>query len=239
MSYFIVFAVFLTASSIAIARDLPFFATYPNIDRSLWILSHGWSNGDHQACEWRADALSGHNQTLQLRLSDRGGRVRPIGCAELQSKVRYGYGRYEARLRTAAGSGLNTAFFTYIGPPLGVKEHDEIDFEFLGKDPTTVELNYWVGGQQNPSHVHQLGFDASQNFHDYAFEWRADSIKWFVDGRLVHTTPAGARIPRNPGKLFFSLWAGSEIEDSWLGHFNYTTPVTAQVVSTSFTPFTE
>lgn len=235
LTYLAVIAAIFIIPAPAYPGDLPLFASYPNIDRSLWFPSHGWSNGEHQSCEWRADALEGHNNMLQLTLSNRGGRVRPIGCPELQSKARYGFGRFEARMRTAAGSGLNTAFFTFIGPPLGVPEHDEIDFEFLGKDPTTVELNYWVNAKQQPSYVLHLGYDASKEFHDYAFEWGPQSIKWFVDGKLVHETDEGASMPHNPGKLFLSLWSGSEIEDSWMGHFTYTQPVTADVAWVKYT----
>ncbi len=232
----VISSLFILLAHPVAAEELRLFARYPNIDRSIWYLSHGWSNGDHQACEWRADAISGHNGNLQLRLSDRGGRVRPIGCGEIQSKQVFGYGRFEARMRTAAGSGLNTAFFTFIGPPMGVKEHDEIDFEFLGKDPRTVELAYWANAKKMHRHVHQLGYDASQEFHDYAFEWTRESIKWYIDGQLIHSTAAGAQMPRNPGKIMFSLWSGSKIEDAWMGPFRYNAPVTAEVSWVKFTP---
>jgi len=162
--------------------------------------------------------------------------VRPIGCPELQSKQRFGYGRFEARMRTAAGSGLNTAFFTYIGPPLGVKEHDEIDFEFLGKDPTTVELSHWANGVRIAPYVHKLGFDASKGFHTYAFEWTRSYIKWFVDGKQVYATAVDAKIPRNDAKLFFSLWSGTQIENAWMGPFTYNGPVTAEVAWVKYTP---
>jgi len=229
LSFFFLFFISLCNIHLAKAQDtpLPFFATYPNIDLSTWYISNGWSNGEHQACEWRAGAVDAYFRNLRITVSNQGGAIRPYGCGEIQSRQRFGYGRFEARLRAAAGSGLNTAFFTYIGPPMGVAEHDEIDFEFLGKDPTVVELNYWVNGKQQPSYKHNLGFDATRDFHIYAFEWRPTSIKWFVDGILVHETPPNAPIPKQPGKLFFSLWSGTQIEDDWMGKFVYTSPVSA------------
>jgi beta-glucanase (GH16 family) len=121
--------------------------------------------GIFQSCEWRADAIANTRNGLRLTLSDRGGKARPLGCPEIHTNARFGYGLYEARIRSAAGSGLVTAFFTYIGPPAGSPEHDEIDFEFLGKDPHTVNVTEYTNDKPYGK-VIQLGFDASETFHN-------------------------------------------------------------------------
>jgi beta-glucanase (GH16 family) len=139
-------------------------------------------------------------------------------------------------IRTAEGSGLNTAFFTYVGPPHGVPEWDEIDFEFLGKAPNRVEANYVVNGKIIKGKIVDLGFDSSKDFHDYAIDWAPAGIKWFVDGKEVYETPQGAALPHNPGYLFLSLWTGSSIEDSWMGPFKYTQPMTAEAEWVRYTP---
>ena len=81
------------------------------------------------------------------------------------------------------------------GPPLGVPSHDEIDFEFLGKDPTTVQLNYFVGGVPKDGTIIKLGYDASKSFHTYSFMWEPTRIRWYVDNKLVHETHAGWKMP--------------------------------------------
>jgi endo-1,3-1,4-beta-glycanase ExoK len=202
----------------------------------MWYLSNGWANGDYQSCEWRANSITVLDNHLQMQLSDDGGKARPIGCSEMHTNARLGFGLYEARMRTAAGSGLNTAFFTYIGPPTGVPEWDEIDFEFLGKDTHSVQINYYTNGQGHHEVVVPLGFDASAGFHNYGFEWTPDKIRWYVDGRQVHETPEGAKIPRNPASLYLSLWSGSSVFDAWLGPFHYTSPVNADVEWVGYTP---
>jgi endo-1,3-1,4-beta-glycanase ExoK len=233
----LVFIFMITGIGLARAELIRFFRDYPQLDLKSWYVSDGWSNGDHQSCEWRAHAVDLAGGKLRLTLSDRGGKVRPIGCGEIHTNKRYGYGRYEARLRSAAGSGLNTAFFTYVGPPVGVPEHDEIDFEFIGKQPDTVDITVWTKGKSSGAAVRvPLGFDASKDFHDYALEWTPTAVRWYADGKLIHETPEGAPIPRNPGGIYFSLWSGSKIEDDWMGPFTYTEPVTAQVEWVRFTP---
>src|ERR1039458_8507342 len=96
-----------TQSVAAKAGQLSFFSTYPRFDLEHWRLSDGWTNGDHQSCEWKAGALSAVNGNLELRRSDEGGKLRPFSCLESQCPSLPRYGRYEARMRTAARTGLN------------------------------------------------------------------------------------------------------------------------------------
>ena len=56
----------------ASAADIPFFLPYPKIDTGRWQISNGWSNGSYMSCEWRADAVTVHDDNLLLTLSDRG-----------------------------------------------------------------------------------------------------------------------------------------------------------------------
>jgi endo-1,3-1,4-beta-glycanase ExoK len=217
------------------ADDKGFRDMFAHLDLNRWYISNGWSNGDYQSCEWSANAVSAGGE-LHLRLSEPGGKLRNYACPEIRTGKKLGYGLYEARMRTASGAGLNTAFFTYIGPPNGVPEWDEIDFEFLGKDSHSVQLNYYANGKAQLGKLFPLGFDASQDFHNYAFDWAPDKIRWYVDGKLLYETPADAKLPHNPGFLFLSLWSGSQVEDAWLGHFNYTSPVTADIAWTAYTP---
>ncbi|HEU5047113.1 MAG TPA: family 16 glycosylhydrolase [Rickettsiales bacterium] len=219
------------------ARNINFFTQYPQLDTRSWYVSDGWANGNYQSCEWQGRNITATgNQGLQLTLQNNGVKVRPIGCAQVNTTALYGYGIYEARMQTVTGAGLNTAFFTYNGPSTGSPVWDEIDFEFLGKNPQTVQLNYFTNGKPQDGTVIQLGFDASKSEHIYSFDWEANYIRWYVDGRLVHQTPAGAKIPKTPGHIYLSLWSGAANENAWLGAFNYTTPVKARVDWVHYTP---
>ncbi|HUY67846.1 MAG TPA: family 16 glycosylhydrolase [Alphaproteobacteria bacterium] len=206
------------------------------IDPARWYISSGWANGSFQSCEWWKGAVAAGDGGMSLRLGTPGGTLRPVSCPEIHTKTHLGYGLFEARMRTAAGSGLNTAFFTYIGPPTGSPEWNEIDFEFLGKDPHTVQLNYYVKGKPQLGKIIRLGFDASKQFHDYAFDWTPKEIRWYVDGKQVYATPAGVRLPYIPAPLYFSLWSGAKSENAWMGPFHYSQPVTATVAWAAYTP---
>ena len=125
-------------------------------------------------------------------------------------------------MKAARGSGIISSFFLYTGTP-----HDEIDVEFLGKDTSKVQFNYFKNGVGGHEQLVNLGFDAASAFHDYTIEWRENSIKWYVDGVLVHSAVGDAStLPTSPTYVYLNLWNGTGI-DAYLGPFNYTVPLEA------------
>lgn len=217
----------------AAAKPLPqgqgsFFDPLDRVDPARWYVSDGWTNGDYQGCAWSRDNVGVSRGVLQLRLGRANDKLRPYRCGEIKTNAPHGYGTYEARIRTAAGSGLNTAMFTYSGYPLSTI-HDEIDFEFLGRNSGQVQLNYFTKGDGKHASHPELGFDAAAGFNDYAFVWRPDGVRWYINGKLVREA-SGAGLPTTPGSLFLSLWNGTDQVKDWLGPFDTSrTPVVAEV----------
>ena len=207
-----------------------FFDPFDRLDGRRWAVSDGWTNGEHQGCTWSRDNVGIAKGVLQMTLGKANDRLRPYRCAELKTNEHFGYGTYEARMRSAAGSGLNTALFTYLNTI-----HDEVDFEFLGRDPGSVQINYFTSGKGGHETSPKLGFDASAGFNDYAIVWAPDSARWYVNGRLVREVK-GAGLPVNPGSLFLTLWNGTKVIDGWLGPMDASrTPVLAEVDWVAFT----
>lgn len=211
-----------------------FFDQFDRLDEKRWYVSDGWVNGAHQGCMWSRQAVRVSDGTLKLHVAKGTNKLRGFRCAEVRTHAKLGYGWYEARMRTAAGSGLNAALFTYSGPPL-TKVHDEIDFEFLGKAPRKVQLNYWAAAAGKHESWPDLGVDTSQGFHDYAFEWTPGRIRWFMDGRLLRTS-SDARMPDTGGQFFATLWIGSASVNDWLGPLDETRlPATSEVEWMAYT----
>ncbi len=128
-------------------------------------------------------------------------------------EAKFLYGRFEAELKPARGSGLISAFFLYRFDPW-----QEIDAEFLGRDTSKLLLNvYYNPGEEGDTYNYgfsgtpvlvDLGFDAADDFHRYAIEWDPQEIRWFVDDRLIHRRRAGqpTPIPHLPMRFHVNAW---------------------------------
>ena len=142
------------------------------------------------------------------------GGLRPYRSGAFASVRSFGHGRFEAEIRAAPGSGLITGFFLHRANPL-----QEIDIEFLGSDPRRMLANVYFnpgddgaamsfGYRGSPCWI-DLGFDASEDFHRYAIDWRPSRVAWLVDGRVVHErvgwdpTP----IPHLAMRVHANVWA--------------------------------
>tara|TARA_B100000949_G_scaffold233250_1_gene249253 strand:- start:3021 stop:3428 length:408 start_codon:yes stop_codon:yes gene_type:complete len=78
-----------------------------------------------------------------------------------------------------------------------------------GEAGTAMEFGY-----RGAPHWIDLGFDATQDFHEYAIWWTADRIVWLVDGRPVHERASWepTPIPHLPMRLHANLWAPRSVE---------------------------
>ncbi|MFD1157686.1 endo-1,3-1,4-beta-glycanase ExoK [Roseovarius aestuarii] len=201
-----------------VPRGETFFDGFDTLDETLWGVSDGWVNGDWQNCEWSHEALTVKGGTLTLVYSKRKTAKREYICGEIQSRHAYSYGTFEARFRTEGGSGLNAAFFTYIGNHHG-KPHDEIDFEVLTRDTGKVSLNTYVSGAGTNGKPVDLPHPSDQAFITYSFIWSEAGIEWYVNGAKVHESQPGSPLPVHAQKIYASLWGSNSFPD-WMGNFD-------------------
>ena len=133
--------------------------------------------------------------------------------AEYRTHAKFSYGYYSVSMKAAKCPGVISSFFTYTGWPW-----DEIDIEFLGDDTTRVQFNYYTNGKGGHEFYYNLGFDASEDFHEYGFDWQPDSITWYVDGLAVHQ--ATVEIPSTSGHIMMNLWNVADSHANWAGKFD-------------------
>jgi GR25 family glycosyltransferase involved in LPS biosynthesis len=150
----------------------------------------------------------------QLVIDAAEGGLRPYRSGAFASLRSFTYGRFEAEISAAPGSGLVTGFFLHRDTP-----RQEIDIEFAGADPRQMVVNVFFnpgddgtamgfGYRGSPCRI-DLGFDATADSHLYAIDWRPDRVAWLVDGKIVHErvgwdpTP----IPHLSMRVHANLWA--------------------------------
>ncbi len=203
----------IACAGVLVANDRSFSSDFS--DPAGWhVASYDFSHPSF-ATDWRADQVSfGAGLTLRLRPHTMGRN--PFVSGSVRRVEPTGYGRYEAKFRAAKGAGLVTGFFTYTGPAYGTR-HDEIDVEILGKNTRNVQIGWFVDGKHYAQTV-DLGFDAADATHLYAFNWTAQRIEWFVDGRLIAQSDfANAPVPSVPSRSFANLWAAAKPASEWAG----------------------
>eukprot|EP00271_Cylindrocystis_brebissonii_P010604 TRINITY_DN2685_c1_g1_i1.p1 TRINITY_DN2685_c1_g1~~TRINITY_DN2685_c1_g1_i1.p1 ORF type:complete len:1040 (+),score=114.34 TRINITY_DN2685_c1_g1_i1:112-3231(+) len=108
-------------------------------------------------------------------------------------------------------SGMITSFYT--ASIEGSVTQDEIDYEFIGKNKTIIQTNYYVLGQGGHELWINLGFDSSLDFHNYAIVWTSESIIWYVDYKPVRIVlkETGKPYPVKPQYLYGGMWDASGV----------------------------
>lgn len=197
------------------AFHIDFTAGFDRVNylRADWDVQHPWL-----AVSYRAANVVFDRDGMTLKAFSHKTPVAEHSSAELQRVGYYGYGRYEVVMRASDASGVVSAFFVYTGPDVD-DPHDEIDFEFIGRSPRKVHLNHFRNGANDPVDV-DLGFDATEDLHLYAFEWTPNSITWYADGRKLRQVTASSSkvpIPAATGRVMTSLWAANGQTVQWVG----------------------
>jgi GR25 family glycosyltransferase involved in LPS biosynthesis len=164
------------------------------------------------------DGLVRDEEGTHLLLDKASAGGKPYRSGAFASVRCFAYGRFEAEIRAARGPGLVTGFFLHRDSPL-----QEIDIELAGSAPRTMLANVFFNpgdegaamafGYRGAPWRIDLGFDATEDFHLYAIDWRPGLITWLVDGRIVHERAGWdpTPLPHLPMRLHANLWApGSE-----------------------------
>jgi len=149
--------------------------------------------------------------TASLTLAAEAGAV---AGAELYQTQTYTYGRFEARVRFAAGDGVVSSFFLWKpGSELAGTYWNELDFEKLGAD-CHLQTNPLYGlPVVDHSERAMLDADLCGEYHTYTFEWTPSYIAYLVDGVEVRrdaeeTAAAFAENAAAGMQIHFNVWPG-------------------------------
>ena len=226
------------------ALEGEFLADFREGESTRFFESDGWGNASVFNTYWKADRVAYADEVMKLTIAQPdepyveevrndkneviGENIYEYAGGEVRSYAHYGYGDYEVRMKPAKKDGTTSTFFVCTGnydtnPETGEPNPwDEIDIEFLGQDTTTVQFNYYINGTGGHEYVYDLGFDASEEFHNYGFRWEEDAITWFVDGEPVFKINGDEDIPipSAAGRILMNYWCGTEEAVGWMGEYS-------------------
>lgn len=189
------------------------------LDPAKWVPELGRWPYNEELEHYIASANTVANGKLTI-LSERNNNYNPpytSGRIKTEGRFQQMFGRFEMRAKLPATQGVWPAFWLLPNnrwPP-------EIDImEYLGHDRDTVYFtNHWGTWPNVPSQSSNFsGPDFSAGFHEYACEWYADRVEFYVDG-IRRATHRNAGIPQEP--MFIIL--NTAIGGIWPGYPDATT----------------
>ena len=180
---------------------------------------------------------------LRSRLRNYGPMKYTSGRVSTDGRFAPTYGRFEIRARLPGGKGIWPAHWLYpqnrdwameelmqkavdekreSAIPEARPWYSEIDImEFLGHEKNvfygTLHYRTFGGERKTSSATWKADFDFTKDFHVFVLEWEPDAIRWYVDGRLVHSTVNG--VPHTPHYIILNTAVGG----SWPGNPDSTT----------------
>ncbi|MBI2407825.1 MAG: glycoside hydrolase family 16 protein [Gemmatimonadetes bacterium] len=217
----------------------------PSLDTTRWnVLLREQSKHD-ELQYYLPDEVYVERGLLRIRSQERayGSMKYTSGRLDTRGKFFPVYGRFEIRAKLPGGKGLWPAHWlfpqnrNYAMEALMAREvaegrerlipeerpwYSEIDImEFLGHEPNvlygTLHYTTFKGEKKSTSGTWRGPVDYTADFHLYALEWAPDSIRWYIDGNLIHATTTG--IPHTPHYLILNTAVGG----SWPGNPDVTT----------------
>jgi len=184
------------------------------LDLQKWNPNDPWGrerNSELQA--YVKDSFEVKDGVLRVKAEKRGafygGKQRSYtsGMMTTLGKFSQQYGRFEIRCRVPNGKGMWPAFWLL---PEALGWPPEIDvLEILGHEPDKVYMTHHFRDAEK-KHKSDGGSwrgpDFSVGFHEFAVEWSAQRIQWFVDG--VERFRSEKSIPHGKMYLLVNLAVG-------------------------------
>jgi hypothetical protein len=121
------------------------------------------------------------------------------------------FGQVDVFLKASAGTGIVSSFI------LESDDLDEIDWEWLGSNDTSVESNFFGKGNTTTYDraIYHNVASPIETWHNYSITWTAAYTKWYIDGALQRTLNyvdalalGGKNYPQTPMRVKMGSWVG-------------------------------
>ncbi|KAL0257009.1 hypothetical protein SLS55_007819 [Diplodia seriata] len=169
----------------------------PNVGLDQYRFSSDFTTGQNESWEGAAYSVINYGDDgVELTVN------KDTDAPTMHTEFYTLFGYYEVEMKAAPGTGVVSSIV------LESDDLDEVDWEFLGGNNTSVQSNYF--GKGNTTSYDRGGFHEVETpvdtWHKYAFEWTNASMKWIIDGTVVRTllyedALGGKNYPQTPARL--------------------------------------
>jgi beta-glucanase (GH16 family) len=136
-----------------------------------------------------------NNGNLRIKLPANALNGGEIGSTEL-----YKYGTYRSRMKLPNAPSSITGFFLYLAPSF----YNEIDIEIYNEPNGNVTFTTYADGKMQHTATKKLGFDPTEDFHEYRVDFYPGNLSFYVDGKLMQTWTDG--MTTNSMHLLINAW---------------------------------
>jgi len=227
--------------------------TDTKLDPEIWYFEtgdgsqyglNGWGNNELQYYQPNSAAIENGVLVITAREESSNGYNYTSARIHTRDRVAVRYGRIEARIKLPAGQGIWPAFWMMpqgdaYGTWAASGEIDIMEAINLGttnQDQVHGTIHY---GDQWPNNVFttigkDVNKDVVESFHEYAFEWDENEMRWYFDGELFATQnswyTANSDFPAPFNESFYIL-LNLAVGGNWPGSPNSSTifPVTYEI----------
>uniref|UniRef100_UPI00398B12FE family 16 glycosylhydrolase n=1 Tax=Algibacter sp. AS12 TaxID=3135773 RepID=UPI00398B12FE len=173
---------------------------------------------------------------------------KPYKGAEVYSKGKVLYGKFEMRMKMIKGSGMLSTFYTIEHYPGGSDPYwAELDIEVLGRSnaqimSTNLFMNNPSGDLSYSEQQIPLNYSLADDFHVYTLIWTPDYVAWYIDGvEKRRKTGAFVQHMNRAQGYRFNAWISST--PAWVGTIDEDAMPAYQTVDwieySSYDPFTQ
>lgn len=152
------------------------------------------------------------------------------GRVESKNRYSFQFGRVAVRAKPNDSQGIWPAIWMLCQDETG---HDEIDIlEYLGQDSWQAwTTNHYgiLNLNKGSNGIATANYEAwCQDFHVFEVEWDPQQIRFFIDGKQVHSTTAGRdKVDGMHTRPMFMILE-TQVGDGWVGDVDYTRQETKQ-----------
>jgi len=178
-------------------------------------------------CEFTADMVAVQKGKLELTISEKSqitNHNQLYWAAEIFTKEKYQTGVFKTIMKPDGPAGTIASFLLrgQDSSQDNFFKGASVGFEFRGVTQQVTCSAYWNEGDnlQIRRWPIELGFDASEKYHEFSIEWMDNKILFYADDRHIFTLDDAAIIHnfQQPMSLHANFWISSDKES--VGEFN-------------------